>query len=108
VLLVLGVTAGGRVPLSGRGVAYLILQIGTKWVDMVVIAECFFAEKMTVDGEGKAEPDFESMTRVPPHRVVAGLAYCGLRVADGWFMASMPINTPPWRSLLPRLLSLMA
>jgi hypothetical protein len=103
-ILLLGATAGGRVPLSARSLGYVIGQVGAKWVDGVVFAKCFVG-RLDCDEEGKAVLDFWNGYRASTPRVAAGLVYLGLRAIDGYMMASQPINTLPWLSLLSKIRS---
>jgi hypothetical protein len=105
-ILLAGVTAGGRVPLSGRSIGYLAGQVGMKWLDTAVLGKCFI-DRMGCDcdrgGEAILKPTQVQFASAP--WVTAGIVYFGLRAADCSLMASMPINTAPWLSLGSRLLS---
>jgi hypothetical protein len=106
VVLLLGVTAGGRVSLSGRSMGYLVGQVGMKWLDGVLCETCFIG-RLSCDDDGVPSQDLTGIYFPPRAWVAAGLGYFCLRLIDGGLMASMPPNTPPWLSLGMRLASLV-
>jgi hypothetical protein len=103
-VLLLAATAGGRVALSGRSMTYWASQVGMKWLDSVVYAKCFIG-RFGCDDKGKTKFSHDQTYYASTAWVAAGLYYFGVRLADGYMMASMPINTAPGLSLAAQLCS---
>jgi hypothetical protein len=106
--LLLGVTAGGRIPLSGCSAHYLTRQLLTKWLDSLVLTTCCI-DRMGCNRDGEATLDPTGVYLPPKPLAMWWVAYpyFGLRLVDGYLRASMPMNTAPWSTWLvwaPRFL----
>lgn len=108
-------TGGGRVPATRDVLRYVTVQTGVKILDAVVMARFVMGETKYWKLEGLFEgrtKGFEYGSvwgwkrRSTSELVVAG-AYFGIRLVDGWFMASMPANTVPMMSLFAKLKPLL-
>jgi hypothetical protein len=110
-------TGAGRIPVSARALVHIGTQTAAKVMDGIMISSCFIGEiqvKMPKDEELPKAKQLDLSLRERNWRlkstpaVLIGLAYFGLRIADGWFMASMPTNTAPFVSLVSKLAGLRA
>jgi hypothetical protein len=115
-LLFLFAWGGGRSPLTMRSLFYVVVQTMTKVFDGGVITTCIVGE-IQVGPEGRADLPFvtawkqrsvaaifKGWNRRSSHAVALGVIYFGLRIVDGWLMASMPMNTAPFLSLASKLI----
>jgi hypothetical protein len=111
VILASFASGGGRYPLSGQSLLYVCIQVAVKFFDGIVVAT-FVIGAIAVNKDGTVAlselPTAEGWERRPLPFVIVGVAYFGLRIADGWLMAGMPMNTPPFVSLASRLTALRA
>lgn len=89
---------GGRLPLTSRSLAYVVTQIGTKFLDSLVLAICILGPLDRTQYNGvkwlKPYPTTKGWRRRSVPAVMLGLAYFGLRIVDGYRMAAEPLHIP--------------